>query len=209
MAIIAKAEMESKFEPISEGVHTAVCVGVIDLGLQYSEKYEKSSDKIMLQWELPNETYVTSDGEEKPRILSKEYTLSLGEKSNLRKDLQAWRGKAFTEEELKGFDLKNILGKACQIQIIHTERNGNTYANIASIMGLPKGMAVPKPVNGLIYIDLTEDNALNLIDVLPSWIQDKIKSSETYTVLKASENLSVTPEFTPVDDDLPEFLKEA
>lgn len=205
MAIIAKAETGSNFEPISEGVHTAVCIGIIDLGLQFSEKFDKSTEKIMIQWELPNETY-THDGEEKPRILSKEYTLSLGEKANLRKDLQAWRGKVFSDEELKGFDLKNILGKACQIQIIHAERNGNTYANIASIMGLPKGMPAPNPSNALMYLDLSEPSALELIKLIPEWIQDKIISSESYSSLIVNTSAPANDEdlFTVVnDDDLP------
>jgi len=38
-------------------------------------------------------------------MISKRYTMSLGEQSTLRKDLESWRGKKFTPEELQGFDL--------------------------------------------------------------------------------------------------------
>jgi hypothetical protein len=184
MAIIAKQEQESNFTPIPEGVHSATCFGIIDLGIHYSEKFDKKSHKVQIMWELPEEKY-EHEGEELPRVISKEYTLSLGEKANLRKDLQAWRGKTFTDEELQGFDLKNVLGKGCQLQIIHTEKNGKTYSNIASIMGLPKGMKLDNTINPLTYFDLESPDALTEMTNLPAWLQDKIKASETYEALSA------------------------
>jgi hypothetical protein len=196
MAIIAKQENESNFSPIPEGVHTAQCYAIVDLGIHYSEKFDKKAHKVQIMWELPDEKY-EHEGEELPRVISKEYTLSLGEKANLRKDLQAWRGKTFTEEELQGFDLKNVLGKGCQLQIIHTEKNGKTYSNIASIMGLPKGMKMGEPINDAIYFDLEDPNALSDMDILPAWVQDKIKASETYAAMT---------DFVPApgeEDDLP------
>jgi len=147
-------------------------------------------------WELPDEK-IEIDEEEKPRAISKEYTLSLSEKANLRKDLQAWRGKAFTEEELAGFDMQNVLGKGCQLQVIHTESNGKTYSNIASIMGLPKGMKVDEPYNPITYFDLGEPDALTVMGNLPAWVQDKIKASETY------KDMTVFHPAPGEEDDLP------
>ena len=60
-----------------------------------------------------------SKGEMKPRAISETYTNSLGEKANLRKMLENWRGRAFTQEEMDGFDLRNVLGKACMISVVH------------------------------------------------------------------------------------------
>lgn len=197
MAIIAKNEQGGSFEPIPEGVHTAICVSIIDLGMQYSEKWDKSTHKAMVTWELPEETY-TKDGETKPRTLSKEYSLSLGEKSNLRKDLQAWRGRAFTDEELAGFDLKNVLGKGCQIQLIHTEKNGNKYANIASIMGLPKGMKLDEPSN-IVYFDLGDTECMKLMAQIPEWIQNKIKESDDYKNMVLDSDLPVAGD----EEDVP------
>ena len=133
MAIIASAK-SGNFVPVSEGVHTAVCIWVIDLGDQYSEKFDNTSRKVQLTWEIPDET-IEIDGEQKPRVISKEYTLSLNEKAVLRQHLEAWRGKKFSEEELKGFDLANIIGASCQLQVLH---NSKGYANEGSIMALPK-----------------------------------------------------------------------
>lgn len=188
MAIIAKKNGEG-FDPVNEGVYVSICYSIIDLGMQYSEMYANSSRKILVTFEIPEET-ITIEGKEMSRAISKEYTLSLSEKSNLRKDLQAWRGKAFTEAELEGFDLKNLLGKGCQIQVIHKDSGNKTYANIASIMGLPKGMKVGETVNEHIYFDLEASESLSLLGKIPQWIQDKIMKSETYRDLMAGVNIS-------------------
>jgi hypothetical protein len=181
MSLIAKVG-ESKFEPISEGVHVATCIAVIDLGEQYSTIYDNVSHKALLTFELHDET-VKVDGEEKNRFTSKEYTVSLGEKANLRKDLESWRGKKFTDAELQGFDLKNVLGKSCQVQILHREKAGKTYADISTIMSMPKGMQAPSPQSELIYFDFDDMDFEEKLAKLPEWIRTKITGSETYKKL--------------------------
>ena len=163
MPIIASAKSGGSFEPVSEGVHIANCISIIDLGDQYSEKYDKTQRKVLLTWEVTDET-IEIDGEEKPRVISNEYTLSLSEKANLRTHLEAWRGKNFTQEELDGFDLQNVLGKPCQLSIVHNERNGNVYANIKSIMSIPKGMPTPPVVSELTYFQLCGIDLFSLSD---------------------------------------------
>ena len=63
MAIIAR-EKGTSIEPITEGVHTAVCIMVIDLGEQWSEAFQKTNHKVMITWEVTDES-TTIDGEEK------------------------------------------------------------------------------------------------------------------------------------------------
>jgi hypothetical protein len=57
-------------------------------------------------------------------IIAKQFTLSLNEKANLRADLASWRGRDFTPEEIRGFDLKNILGHWAMISVTASERDG-------------------------------------------------------------------------------------
>lgn len=201
MAIIASEKNSSSFEPISEGLHAAVCVWVIDIGDQWSDQYQKSSRKVMLTWEVPDET-ITVDGEEKPRVISKEYTMSLSEKAVLRQHLESWRGKKFSEEERAGFDLINVLGKSCQIQVLHNDKG---YANIGSIVSYPRGVEPLTPYNDTIYFDLTDKASLSLLDKIPTWIQDKIKQSPTYKQLVDSSVDSDTGDFQEIEDssDLP------
>lgn len=178
MAIIAR-EKGTAIEPITEGVHTAVCIMVIDLGEQWSEAFQKNSHRVMITWEITDETTVI-DGEEKPRVISREYTLSLSQKAVLRSHLEAWRGKKFTEQELDCFDMVNILGTNCQLQILHNDKG---YANVAAVMSVPKNMPKAKPQSETVYFDLSTPECLALMDKLPDWVKDKVKRSEDYNIL--------------------------
>lgn len=176
MSMIAKSEGNSNIKRLEDGVYTAISSMLIDLGIQKSEKYGKSSRKFIIVWNIENE-YIEVNGEQLPRVMSKEYTMSLGEKSNLRKDLQAWRGKQFTPEELEGFNLINILNKGCQLQILNTENNGKTYTNIVSIMALPKGMTITELERTVVFDTYDESTWNNYIQI-PKWMQERIKQCE-------------------------------
>ena len=176
MSIIAKDGGNSIIPKLEDGVYTAISSAIIDLGVQVSEKFNNSQRKIMLVWSVLNE-FIEINGEQIQRTMNKEYGLSLGEKSNLRKDLQAWRGKAFTEEELQGFNLLNILNKGCQLQIINTEKNGKTYNNIAGIMSMPKGTKLAELENVTVF-DMEDEGTWQNWSNISSWIQEKIKKAE-------------------------------
>ena len=179
MSLIVSENETPKFEPIAEGTHLAVCNMLVDLGMQYSEKFGKSNRKVLIGWEIPGEV-IEIDGEKHGRSISKRYTASLNEKSSLRKDLASWRGRDFTAEELAAFDLNNIVGTSCLINVIHKEgTNGKIYANIGGIMKLPKGMPKAMPSEPAIVFDLDND-PLDSIDNLPDWIAEEIKRSSTY-----------------------------
>ncbi len=133
MSIIATTSSSDKFVGVSTGVHKARCVRMIDLGTQRNEYQGEVSWKrqILVSWEVPSE--LNNSGE--PLLISKFYTLSLHEKSNLGKDLTAWRGRAFTELEKQQFDITALLGVPCMLNIVEG-RNGNT--KVGSVMPLPK-----------------------------------------------------------------------
>lgn len=76
----------------------------------------------------------------KPFIVQKRYTASLHEKSKLRPELESWRGRAFTEDELKEFDLEKLLGANCLLNVAHVVKDGKTYANVTAVMPLKRGM---------------------------------------------------------------------
>src|SRR5258708_18184466 len=103
---------QSEFVSVPAGSYTAVCYRVIDLGTQFSEFYKKASHKIMISWELDEKM---ADG--KPYSIHKRYTLSSGKNAALRKDLESWRGKAFTNEEFGTFDIGVLIGVGCMIGV--------------------------------------------------------------------------------------------
>ena len=61
------------------------------------------------------------------------------EKSAIRHDLASWRGRDFTPEEMKGFELDNIVGKRCRLFIEHQTKDGTTYANVTKVVKAEKG----------------------------------------------------------------------
>lgn len=200
--LTASANSSVSFAPIPEGTYPAVCNMLIDLGMQYNETYKNASRKVLIGWQIPDET-IEIDGKEEPRAISKRYTLSLSDSSNLRADLAAWRGRDFTPQELQAFDLRNIVGVGCLIGIIHKESNGKKYANISSIMALPKGMTKPQMSGNPTVFDLDTD-PLDLMDELPKWIGDIICKSSTYQERCAAENANGGfTEFPDDDGELP------
>jgi hypothetical protein len=200
MGLMATAE--KKRDPIADGVYQAVTTQIIDLGTQYNEHFGKSSHQVMITWEIPELTIkFEKDGKEieAPRVISKKYTLSLGEKANLRKDLQSWRGRAFTDQELEGFDLLNVLEKNCMLQIINTTKDGKTYSNISSILPLYKGMTPIPPYTKAQYYSIAE--GFDIPDAVPQWIKDVIMKSEEFKNNKP-EDVEFEGDI-PVNTDVP------
>jgi hypothetical protein len=191
---IAKAGSEGKsFDPVSAGVHQGVCYSVIDLGTQTpSNPAYMAARKVQIGWEIPGELVQTDDGP-KPRVIGKEYTLSLGKKATLRAALQSWRGRPFTEEELKGFELSKLLGANCLINVIHktSDDGSKTYARIEGLMPLPKGMPVLKPLAPTLTFDLPKTGPIVLLEAIPEWIKEKIMKSEEW-VAQVSGGKAIT-----------------
>jgi hypothetical protein len=160
-------EPEGTFELAPEGTHVARCYMVVDMGMQETGYGPKHKAKI--GFELPNE--LMEDG--RPFSVSQNYTVSLSEKANLRADLEAWRGRAFTEDELRGFDVFNVLGAPAMVTVIHTTNEGKTYANIKSVSALPKGMQAPAAINEPIKFSL-EEYSQEVFDSLPEYLRNKI-----------------------------------
>lgn len=179
MAITAKENAGKDFKKVPPGAHFAICNMVVDCGLQEGFQ-KKPQHKVYLRWEVPDERVsYEKDGEtiEGPCSIGRFYTLSLSEKANLRKDLENWRGKTFTGEELKGFDIENLLGKCCQIMVTHETDNGKTYANVTGVMGVSRDQRertkAAKPENTPISFSLEQPDQKKF-DALPKWLQEKI-----------------------------------
>lgn len=171
-----KDKAKPAIPPVEPGVYMGVCVGVIDLGEQYSDIFKKYSNDMQIVWELVGET-VEVDGEQKPRQLSRTFSASASKKSNLRKFLGSWNSKQYSDEEFGELELFDQLGKACQLQVVLSE--DGQYSNIDNVMALPKGMPAPTTDTALVRwdMDLWDDEAFK---TLPEWVQEKIKKSTQY-----------------------------
>lgn len=187
MAFVVKENKGGEdFDPVPSGMHHAVCTSIIDIGTQPAKGQFPTKRKVMFTWELPQETIeVERDGKRVPlpRVISARYKLSLHKKAALRAMLESWRGRPFTEEELAGFDLERVLGANCFLNVVHKEVGDKTYANVASVNPLAKGMAKIEAVNPLIsfFMDAFEDDQTIVFpDHMHKWIQKLVMNSEEY-----------------------------
>ena len=189
MSLTAKGGEFKEREPVPEGSHPAVCVGVIDLGTQTNEVYGGARHEVLVMWELPEVRIEwEKDGHKTnlPRSISRRFTLSLNPKANLCPFLEAWRGKKFTPQELDGFDVGQIAGHACFLGVVHKPSpKGGMRAVVASVMPWPRTMqaAKPKAEGRVIAWDLDEMSGPELPAELPEWVRDVIKKSAEYRAM--------------------------
>jgi hypothetical protein len=181
MGLIAKAGANTPL--VDAGTWNAVCVGYADLGTQYSKEFDSEAQKVMLFWDIPDQR-MEWEGESKPRRISNRYTLSLGKKANLRKMLDVWRGRPFTEDELKGFDLSKLIGVGCMLNIAHVPKkdgSGN-MAVVQGVMALPRGMPPAIMENDAIRYETmsTTGEFIEPPESLPEWITKIVKESYEY-----------------------------
>jgi hypothetical protein len=171
----------------------------------------KEQAKVMLQFEVHSEDadgkpIVTDKGE--PMSISKNFTASLGENAILRQELENWRSRAFTADELKGFQLKNVLGVWAMLSVVKEQGNdGNEYTNISSINPVSsqiKKAGLPEGHNELKIFDL-ENPDMALFETFGNKIKEKIQSTPEW-----NKKLTPTPKpaqpssgFDDMDSDIP------
>lgn len=190
-------ETGGDFTPAPAGTHIARCFGMVSLGTQLPNNPQfNPAFKIMLMFELPDEPLSGDSG--KVLTISKEFTASLSEKSNLRHDLEGWRGRSFTKEELQGFDVVQVVGHPCMLTVIHKQSAKNkTYAAITGISKLPKNTGAPAAVNDNLIYEI-ENGRNKVFDSLPEWVRKKITACVEW-----SEGQQHSPEqdVTPASDE--------
>lgn len=212
MSLHVNAEGGS-FELIPAGVYAARCYRLVDMGTQKGNPAfgAKDQKKVMVSWELLDNEIKMNDG--RPFAIHKTYTASLGEKANLRVDLEAWRNKKFTDEELKDFDLKKILGAYCQLQVVHSE--DGKFANVQTIMAM-RGEK-PAPVNENVYFDIDEpdmavfeafsNNMKQKIMAAPEWSERNKETAAASSEFTDPFDEPVLDESQPDDSMPPDFLQ--
>lgn len=205
------------FEKCPSGMHLARCYRIIDLGTQKSEYMGQTKylRKVMLGWEIHG---MHDDGtpikmqDGRPFSIFKNYTMSWSEKANLRLDLQSWRGRPFTQEEMRKFDLKNVLGAFCMVNVIErpSKDGGRMYTNVDGITPVPamiKQNGVPAAVNKNELFSISEpdmemfngfsDNLKAKISASPEW--EKLSKPKAAAPAAAAP---AAPSFSE-DDDIP------
>ena len=203
MSTIAKDAGGGDFKKVPQGTHMAVCNMVVNLGAQptsYQGQDTGLKPQVYIRWEIPSQRVEYDDKEgnhiEGPMTVGKTYTISLSEKANLRKDLEAWRNQAFTEEERKGFDVDKVLGKCCQVIVTHKESQNGVFAKVTGIAGWPTGVERITAENDL--LSFSADNT-SLYEKLPKWIKEKLNGAVT----QSAPEQEYADSDVPFDDSIP------
>ena len=135
--MILQCKESSEFKPHPEGIHPAVCVDVIDLGMVTTEFQGQTRivNKVKLVFESEEKTE-----EGKNCTVSKNFTASLHAKAKLAEFLGKWRGRPVTPGET--IDLAKLLGASCTLVISHQQNmSGKTYAAIDAVSKPTKRVA--------------------------------------------------------------------
>jgi hypothetical protein len=197
------------FEQAPAGTHVARCIGLIDIGTQHGEYQGQATlrRQVIIKWELPNELMASGEYAGQPFTVSKFYTQSLHEKASLRHDLKTWRGRDFTEDELAGFEAKNIIGKPCMLSIVLNEKG---RAAVSGVMALPKGTTVPDQFNPDLYFSLDDGEFDQAVyDGFSDKMKAMIDASDERAVRNNPQSKPVTQHADPsngadfADDDIP------
>ena len=129
MSLVLESKMGGDFKPHPEGIHCAVCVDVIDLGLVETEfqgqRRMVNKVRVVFESEQRNE-----DG--KNCIITKTFTASLHPKAKLAEFLGKWRGRPVVPGE--SIDLAKLVGANSTLVISHQQNMvGRTYASIDAV----------------------------------------------------------------------------
>lgn len=210
MGFIASDAGGGNFKRVPAGVFIGRCYSLIDLGTQSTDgQYgQKQQHKIKIGWELfgdddeGNPLTIDVDGVEMPMTISKSYTVSLHEKANLRKELASWRGRDFTDEEAKAFDVSKLVGAYCMLNVTTSETNGKTYSNVASLTPLPSALraAKPAPVHENILFDLDAPD-MKAFATFHEKLQEAIKKSPEWAKHAGSEQETYYPDSNEPPED--------
>lgn len=199
---------------IGEGTTIGRVVNMVLLGRHTKTNYKTGEPEtyddgnpivqspVFITFELPNETIeIEKDGEtnEMPRWISKEYAISLHEKSGLRA-LFSVLGLNIEKD-----DLDKAMTKACLINIGTTSGGKDKITGVSKLM---KGMSAPELINEPKYFDPYNPD-MEVWESLPQFLKDKIQEAHDYSTMKLAKILDTEvssedePDNEDFDDDIP------
>jgi len=158
------------------------CVQIIDVGSQKIEKLKSISfhRQIIIGWELLSPVMtIGSQGQ----MIYKTYLMSWGIESPLRKDIERWNGGDLSEDQLRRFNLKSLLGQFHLLELVVTVDRADTSANEnLKVAPLPTDIdqsTLPKPLSQFRIFMISEPD-MEFFDQLPKEIQEKIRLSPEF-----------------------------
>lgn len=144
---------DGDFELLDADTYEGRLACVVDLG-EHDTNFGRKR-QVLFVWEL---TGAPEKANGRPWIVSQRWTLSFAEKANLRKVLEGWRRKPYTDGD--DIDPSRFVGQPWSIQIVHKQvgvKDGkpDMRANVGTVGPVPK--AREKSVPALTVLPFTYD----------------------------------------------------
>ena len=154
------------------------CVHLIDAGSRNSAPFAEERE-IFLGWEILVDQGINSTSQ----IVYKSYDVKWSETSELRKDVQSWLGDELTDERIRRFAPKSLLGKYCNLELAPLSNDdGAKILAVKGVAPLPIGIdpaTLPNPVSSFQIFTISEPD-VELLENLPVEIKNQIKNSPEY-----------------------------
>lgn len=202
MSTILPQENKGSYTPAPAGSHIAMCYGVVDLGTQAFHWAGETNirPQIALFFELSNE--IMENG--KPYTIAATMTMSSHKKSKLRGFLEAWRGVAFNDADFGKFNVSQLIGIPCMLNIIQTTKeDGSIKSKINGIMRVPKGTLPASMVNEKLHFTF-DDFSQDTYDKLTDYWKETIAKSPEYKQVKGiGQHHEETHNDVPMDEEVP------
>ena len=127
---------------LEAGPNPGILYSIVDEGTHYNKYFDKSSHTVRLIFEFPllKQLFNEGDTEERPTVVSQEYTFVLAENSNLKKFIDGAEGRVVQPNEYRsGWNLGQYLGRTFIIDIINKPNKKDPsiiHNNIGSVKAL-------------------------------------------------------------------------
>jgi hypothetical protein len=210
MGIYAEKPEGGDFKSVEPGTYVARCYSMIEIGTVkvVYKGTEKMQKKVSITWELPTELAVFKEGKSpEPYVVSKKYTLSMYKDSNLRKDLEAWRGKGYTDEEAAKVDITKLIGQPCLVSVVQSPRPDDpskTYTAVTQVAKLMRGQDCAPQINPTRVLSYDKFD-WEVFDKLSDYMKDQIRSSDEFKKMQEPSQINEhdIPPDSQNEDDLP------
>lgn len=146
-----------------------------------SEGYrlDAENNKKLKHSHLISLTFEGQNDDKRFYIRTKDITLSLNDRAELRKILESLLGRKVEEGDTARSLLSEALGKACIVEVVHNQVKDKVYANLGKVAQPMKGMTVLEPKASLVFLNF-KNFSFETFEKLPEFVQEKIKSSSEY-----------------------------
>jgi hypothetical protein len=168
---VASSQKDGDYEMPPEGMQSAICIWVVNLGNHFNERSQKYQPKVSLTFELCR--CLMKDN--RPFVVSAQYTNSFYGSSIAKSLLSTWFNKRVTEETALNFDWFSLAGRHATVQVQYSD--DGKWANIAGLTpprDEDKGL---ESYNDIITWTFGEGG---LPEQLPDWIKAKVMSSREW-----------------------------